>query len=187
MSHVADVVIRWLWYGFVAVWLVMAFRTKRTLVRSGGPWRIAVLLVVVVALSTRSFRSSSWQRPLWAQSSVVSIVDLALVAIGVAFAVWARFTIGANWSGDVTFKEDHELIQRGPYALVRHPIYTGIVTMAAGVALQWSAPLGFVLFVVLVALFVVKMRMEEKLMSEHFPDQYREYRRTVKAIIPFVL
>ncbi|HTO72805.1 MAG TPA: isoprenylcysteine carboxylmethyltransferase family protein, partial [Gemmatimonadales bacterium] len=60
---------------------------------------------------------------------------LGMTAAGLGFAVWARITLGTMWSGRVTLKEDHALIRRGPYALVRHPIYTGLLLALLGTAL----------------------------------------------------
>ena len=109
------------------------------------------------------------------------------MVIGASFGVWARFTIGTNWSVDVTLKEDHELIERGPYALVRHPIYTALFTMLLGTAIAYGQYENVVIFVAAVVIFTIKMRAEEHLMTEAFPDQYPEYRRRVKAIVPFLV
>ena len=96
-------------------------------------------------------------------------------------------TLGSNWSGRATVKAGHELIVKGPYKLVRHPIYTGFLTALTGTVLasgQWRCIIGFGL--VLLAL-LVKMGQEESLMMQTFPQDYAEYRRRVKALIPGVL
>jgi protein-S-isoprenylcysteine O-methyltransferase Ste14 len=124
---------------------------------------------------------------MWGPSSVLSFVAVVLVAIGALFAIWARITIGANWSGTVTFKQDHELMQNGPYNVVRHPIYSGLLLMGLASALANDEPYGFLLVAVVVAVFIPKIVIEEKLMTEHFPAEYPQYRQRVKAIIPFIL
>ena len=106
---------------------------------------------------------------------------------GAAFTVWARVTLGRNWSAEVTFKQDHELIESGPYALVRHPIYTGLIAMALGTAINYGRAIGFALLLALCAGVWWKAREEEKIMTAHFADAYTEYRERVPAIIPFVL
>jgi protein-S-isoprenylcysteine O-methyltransferase Ste14 len=110
-----------------------------------------------------------------------------LCVIGLAFAIWARVTLGRNWSGVVTLKEEHELVERGPYRFVRHPIYTGILTMFFATALAQGHLSGFVGTLLLFASFWIKLRDEEKLMLQQFPERYADYRRRTKRIIPFVL
>ena len=110
-----------------------------------------------------------------------------LCAIGLAFAIWARVTLGSNWSGVVTLKEGHELVERGPYRFVRHPIYTGILTMFFATALAQGHLSGFAGTLLMFASFWIKLRDEEKLMLRQFDERYTEYQQRVKRIIPFVL
>jgi protein-S-isoprenylcysteine O-methyltransferase Ste14 len=130
---------------------------------------------------------ASTDHHIWRPSPVESSIALALVVAGAAFALWARFTIGTNWSGVVTLKQDHELMQSGPYHVVRHPIYTGLLTMGLGSSLQYDEVYGFLFLVLAAVMLAFKMRLEERLMMENFPDQYPQYRQHVKAIVPFVL
>ena len=117
----------------------------------------------------------------------IAWVGAILCVAGLMFCLWARATIGRNWSGIVTLKEDHELIVRGPYAFVRHPIYTGLLAMFVATALVYGH-LGAICGIVLVFVsFWLKLSDEEKLMLEKFPDQYPAYQQRVKRIIPFVL
>jgi protein-S-isoprenylcysteine O-methyltransferase Ste14 len=187
MEHVAATVIIVIWYAIGALWLVMAFHTKRTIKRRGFTFRVVFAVLVVSLLLRGHANVKRIHNHLWAPTSLLGWLGVALMIAGASFAVWARFTIGTNWSGDVTLKADHELIQRGPYALARHPIYTGLFTMLLGTALAFGQYETAVIFVVAVIVFTIKMRAEERLMSEAFPDQYPEYRRRVKAIIPFLL
>jgi protein-S-isoprenylcysteine O-methyltransferase Ste14 len=109
-----------------------------------------------------------------------------IVAAGLAFMVWARRHLGGNWSGNVTLKHDHELIRTGPYRLVRHPIYTGLLTAILGTAIafgQWRDAVAFLFIAFGVAW---KMKTEERLMGEIFPQDYARYRAEVPALIPFV-
>jgi protein-S-isoprenylcysteine O-methyltransferase Ste14 len=187
MEHVATTIIVVLWYAIGALWLVMAFNTKKTIKRRGFTFRF-VLLVLVASFLLRSHSNvHKIHEHLWAPTAALGWLGVALMIVGASFGVWARFTIGTNWSGDVTLKEDHELIQRGPYALVRHPIYTALFTMLLGTALAFGQYETAVIFVVAVVVFAFKMRAEERLMTEAFPDQYPEYRQRVKAIIPFIV
>jgi protein-S-isoprenylcysteine O-methyltransferase Ste14 len=110
-----------------------------------------------------------------------------LTAVGLAFAVWARVALGGNWSGQVTVKQEHELIRSGPYALARHPIYTGLSLALLGTAIavgEWRA---LAAFVIAVASFWYKIGLEERMMRETFAAEYEDYRRRVKTLIPFVI
>jgi protein-S-isoprenylcysteine O-methyltransferase Ste14 len=111
----------------------------------------------------------------------------ALCVAGLVFAIWARVTLGRNWSGVVTLKEGHELVERGPYRFVRHPIYTGILMMFFATALALGHLAGFAATLLMFASFWIKLRDEEKLMLQQFPDRYADYQRCAKRIIPFIL
>ena len=124
---------------------------------------------------------------LWHTGPALGIATDLIVLAGLAFTVWARVALGRNWSAEVTFKQDHELIQSGPYALARHPIYTGLLLMALGTAINYGRPFGFVAFAGICGGLWWKVREEERVMGEHFPDAYARYRAHVHAIIPFVL
>jgi protein-S-isoprenylcysteine O-methyltransferase Ste14 len=115
------------------------------------------------------------------------VLATGLTAAGLLFTVWARRHLGANWSATVTIKEGHELIVSGPYALVRHPIYTGLLLAFVGSALaigEWRG-----VFAVALASLALwrKLRLEERWMRQQFGDVYEAYCRRVRALIPFVL
>jgi len=124
---------------------------------------------------------------LWPWQPAQYWAGAALTAAGLLFTVWARRHLGRNWSGVVTIKRDHELVCDGPYALVRHPIYTGLLLAFVGSALargQWRGVLAVAL--VLLA-FWRKLRLEERWMRETFGARYEAYAGRVAALIPFVL
>ena len=178
--------IRAIWLILLIVWLVLAFRTKRTIRRQRGSFPTIVIVLLAVAVIERVSAHDLYTR-LWRLSLFPAGLCVFLTLFGAAFAIWARFTIGANWSGVVTLKEDHELIQSGPYAYVRHPIYSGLILMGIATAAFFAQPYEFIIFSVVLILFIFKMRMEEQLMIQQFQSEYLEYRKRVKAIIPFLL
>lgn len=180
--------IDWVWAVLVVTWVVLAFHTKRTAARHRST-RLPILLILValVALTAGGRRGAWWHRHLWFTTSTLSVVSTSLVVLGAAFAIWARLTIGTNWSGTVTLKEGHELIVRGPYRIVRHPIYTGLIAMGIGTAMIYAEAAGFAMVAFGVVVFALRIPAEERLMTETFPDQYPQYRRRVKAVIPFLL
>jgi protein-S-isoprenylcysteine O-methyltransferase Ste14 len=94
--------------------------------------------------------------------------------------------LAGNWSYDVVLKEDHEVIERGPYAYVRHPIYSGVLLMVLGSAVISGRCSAFIVLAVLFIGFWFKSLEEERLLTDHFPVEYKKYKQRVKAFIPFV-
>jgi protein-S-isoprenylcysteine O-methyltransferase Ste14 len=175
------------WLGWLVYWVVMAFRTKRTVERAGLiQYRIVGLAVFVATAAVCRLLQVGLNSELWGQRIAPGVAADCVVAAGVAFSVWARVTLGRNWSAEVTFKQDHELIESGPYALVRHPIYTGLLLMALGAAIDGGRLIGFILVLTLGAALWWKVHLEEEVMNTHFPDAYADYRSRTPAIIPFL-
>ena len=114
----------------------------------------------------------------------VKIAGLILECAGLSLAIWARRILGRNWSGEITIKEDHELVRSGPYATVRHPIYTALLVMYAGTAIvsgQIHALLGLLLAIIA---YLRKTRMEEANLVNAFGTRYDQYREETWAIVP---
>ena len=178
------------WLVFVAIWVLGALSTKRTVYRESRAQRLRYWVLLVVACFLQLY-GRRLPHPLnirvLPQVAPTAWAAAVLCVIGLAFAVWARVTLGRNWSGVVTLKEGHELVERGPYRFVRHPIYTGILTMFFATALAQGHLAGFVGTLLMFASFWIKLRDEEKLMLQQFPERYADYRRRAKCIIPFVL
>jgi protein-S-isoprenylcysteine O-methyltransferase Ste14 len=120
------------------------------------------------------YAGAPWQ--FWAAALVA--------AAGLGFTVWARLHLGRNWSGTVTIKQDHELIQTGPYALARHPIYTGLLVAFVGTACARGEWRGVLAVVIAWAALWRKLGVEERWMVEQFGERYEEYRRRVPALLP---
>jgi protein-S-isoprenylcysteine O-methyltransferase Ste14 len=113
-------------------------------------------------------------------------LGIAAVVVGLLFTVWARRHLADNWSVSVIVRTGHELVLRGPYAWVRHPIYTGALLALMGTAItggQWRGLVGALL---VAASLLYKIRLEERFLSEHFGDEYRRYCSTVPALVPLV-
>ena len=104
--------------------------------------------------------------------------------LGLGFAVWARVFLGSNWSRSVTIKQDHELITGGPYGLVRHPIYTGLLTGFLGSAIAIAQVRGLVAFALIFAVLWSKLRLEERWMRLQFGSVYEQYAQRVPALVP---
>jgi protein-S-isoprenylcysteine O-methyltransferase len=113
-------------------------------------------------------------------------LSLAIACAGLAFTLWARFYLGRNWSATVTVKENHELIRTGPYAIVRHPIYAGLILAFLGTAIGFGELRGFIALPILAFGWKHKANVEERFMTEQFGAQYERYKREVKGLIPFI-
>lgn len=188
-------IIEWIWVAVGAVWLAAALRYKKVARREALASRLLHLLILVVALAllfpdlafVGKLPAGPLDRRFVPDSPAVAWAGVVLAAAGCAFAIWARMLLGGNWSGSVTVKQDHQLMRKGPYAIVRHPIYSGFLLGLAGTALalgEWRGILGLLL--AFVAWFT-KSRAEETFMTVQFGAAYGEYQRHVKALIPFVL
>lgn len=171
------------WGVFWLYWLLAAVSSKKGRFAWSREARIRVLIVVVVFVLVRLgvFRGNhAVHTDPWREA-----VGLVLFGLGLAFAVWARVHIGRNWGHPMSQKKEPELVTSGPYRLVRHPIYSGILTAGTGTALALS---WFWLVVVGLAgiYFIYAATVEERYMTGQFPDAYPEYKSHSKMLVPFV-
>jgi len=180
-----------LWLAFMVYWAISAFSAKRSLGITPW-WRQGLLrggIVVLIVAALHFTGAGGWLRTVrayQAHSIVLGAIGAAVVLLGLGLAVYARIYLGRNWGMPMSRKEEPELVTGGPYAFVRHPIYTGIILAMLGSAIGESLFWG-VLLIVFVPYFVYSARREEELMREQFPGQYPEYMRRTKMIVPLVL
>jgi protein-S-isoprenylcysteine O-methyltransferase Ste14 len=178
-----------LWLVWIVLWAAAALRTKQTVrsESSGSRLGYSILLVAgAIILAKPHILGPLLEQRFHAHSFGWYLVGLALLLTGLGFSVLARARLGRNWSGTVTLKQDHELIRSGPYALVRHPIYTGLLLALLGTAIvigRWRALIALVLFLVGI---MIKMRKEERFMADAFGEAYARYRAEVPALLPFL-
>jgi protein-S-isoprenylcysteine O-methyltransferase Ste14 len=175
---------------FIAVWIVMARRVKPVAERVSAfsrlshyvPLALGICLIAAPNVPIPLLNDRFLPLALWPVQ-----LGLALTFAGLALAIWARMMLAGNWSSDVTLKRDHELIVAGPYAFVRHPIYTGILLALLGTALavgEWRALLGVILAGVA---YWLKLKIEDAVMRRQFGDTYARYAKRVPALVPFLL
>jgi protein-S-isoprenylcysteine O-methyltransferase Ste14 len=170
------------WAAFCLYWLAAAWSAKRSRVAWSRELRIRAVLVVIVILLIRAgaFRGHGLETdPLRAG------IGLILFVLGLGFAIWARVHIGRNWGTPMTQKDEPELVTSGPYHLVRHPIYSGILVAGVGtaVALSWR----WLIAVALAGIyFLYSASVEERFMTEQFPGTYPAYKRSTKMLVPFI-
>lgn len=182
---IAYIIVITSWVVFLAYWAISAIGVKRDV--NETKWgknavnRILVLIFAIAVFWIASHVGFSQYR----FGETVDIIGAALSVIGIAFAIWARWNLGRNWSGTPAMKEGHELITSGPYTFVRHPIYTGMLVAILGSTLT-GGWLWLTVFVVSCIFVLSKIRVEERYMMQLFPDTYPAYKKRTKALIPFV-
>jgi protein-S-isoprenylcysteine O-methyltransferase Ste14 len=179
-----------IWIAFLLYWQLMAANVKATRRLEPASSRILRVVLFFIAIVLLVWNSS----PLaWLHLHIMPegpwrfYLGLGLTLAGLLFAVWARVYLGKNWSRSVTVKQDHELITGGPYALVRHPIYTGLLTAFAGTAIAIGEVRALVAVVILFIALWMKLRLEEQWMRAQFGETYAAYSNRVAALVPFIL
>jgi protein-S-isoprenylcysteine O-methyltransferase Ste14 len=176
-----------LWLILFAYWVYSAGGNKATVYRINPVWRaLSVLGIVGLFILFEAF-PRSFRHHLYFPTESDEAAGIAVCAAGVAFAIWARHTLGRNWSGTPTIKEGHELIETGPYRYVRHPIYTGILIGMVGSGIGSGQAKHLLIIGTALVILWTKLRIEESLMLRQFPQTYPEYMKRTKALIPFVL
>ena len=186
---ISSLIILGCWSTFLAYWIISARRVKATAERQ-SVWSA---LAHRIPLGCSYILMAVWHLPPPLNSSVTpptgwgQAAGCLVCAFGLSVTLWARWTLAGNWSSDVTFKQGHELIRTGPYRLVRHPIYTGLLAMALGTALNIGQLRCWLALPLMATAFWIKLNQEERLMLLHFPNEYPAYQKRVKALVPFVI
>ena len=178
-----------LWLLWAIYWIIASRNSKATRCEESVLSRIGHLLPLFLAIAMlwADTLPLPWLlQPLFLRSWTSFYSGAVIVAAGLAISVWARIYLAGNWSGTVTLKHDHELIQSGPYRLARHPIYTGLLLAFIGSALARDEVRGVLAVVIAGLALWRKLRLEEKWMVQEFGDVYRVYCRRTKALVPFL-
>jgi len=178
-----------IWIALGVIWVAAAFGSKRTVKKQSSKTRLVEIFCMVAALELL-FNPYAWSGILRLRilpdQPLYGWLSLLITCAGMVFTLRARFFLGRNWSGTVTVKENHELIRSGPYAIVRHPIYSGLSLAFLGTAIGFGELRGFIGLPILVFGWKYKSIVEERFMTEQFGEQYRRYRGEVKGLIPFI-
>ena len=180
--------VSWMVYGIY--WALSARGVKKDRKRNRRWWDSFLFrFLIVLAIAIFPWYRLPFGPPrsffLPTSNSVLRIIGLVLCEGGIAFAIWARREIRRNWSSGPAIKEGHELITSGPYSMVRHPIYTGILTALLGTSIlcgvQWCIVLWFI-----GTTFVFRIPEEKIFMTQLFPNLYSEYKKSTAALVPFI-
>ena len=177
------------WIVFLVYWIANAFRLKPLAERQS--WLAIAAYKVPCALGGFLLwcpgLPDPWRLALTPHTDMLRAGGVVLCVFGLLVAIWSRRTLAGNWSSDVIFRQGHELVETGPYRFVRHPIYTGILLMFFGSAMQNGRLHSWLGFLILCIGFWIKLQQEESLMLRHFPGEYPAYQKRVKALMPFLI
>ncbi len=189
MRTLYTIAAHWSWVVVVLVWLPGAFAVKRNAKTAQPGRQIATGLLALIGfallLDPRLF--PPFDIGATPQTPFFGPIGLVLDVVGVGFAIWARVVLGRNWSGAVvSLKEGHELVQSGPYAVVRHPIYAGFLLAALGTALTMGRLGSYLGVAVILATFLLRVAAEEALMRQQFPSAHEDYCRRTRKLVPFL-
>jgi len=177
----------WPWYAFCAYWVVTAFRVKSTKSTEPVAARLFTMIVVGFAfalLFSSRLRVGHLGERFLVRDIAIEMAGVILTFLGAGIAIWARTILGGNWSAEVSLKVDHQLVRSGPYAYVRHPIYTGLLLAVTGTAVvigEWRGLLAILVAAVGISL---KAKREEALMIGAFGDRYQQHRRDTGFLLP---
>jgi protein-S-isoprenylcysteine O-methyltransferase Ste14 len=178
-----DHVIRLLWMLIMTVWLALAFEsnepveTKRDRSSDVAVWIVSIGWVLLLL---RRFDGPQ----LIPRMLLIRIVGFGLTVVGLVFAVVARLYLGSSWDAYITLKVRHRLVRTGPYAIVRHPIYSGFILALLGSALNFGHLRSFIAATMVTLSWIYKSRLEEVFMKDHFGMEYDQYCYEVKRLIP---
>jgi protein-S-isoprenylcysteine O-methyltransferase Ste14 len=175
----------WLWDMLLIVWLVLWFGSKQAKKRESAWERLQHVIPVLVAFWLLYERYYVFWEIRWLPNAPwVLWAGLILAALGVGISIWARLSLGANWSGMVTLKQDHELVRKGLYRWIRHPIYTGILLGFVGTAMIKGHVRAWVGFAILLGSLYFKARREERFLHQEFGPGFEEHLRRTGMFLP---
>ena len=155
-------------------------------------WKQALMMLVGIGMGWLLFRYLWFPFVRYPESwgIVIRIVGLSLYLDGFVFMMWARRTLGRNWgistSLQAKLRADHELVQNGPYALVRHPMYFGALVLSIGSVLVFPTWVVLILCVSMMFSLTMRAGREEAVLAERFGEAWERYKRRTRFMIPFV-
>jgi protein-S-isoprenylcysteine O-methyltransferase Ste14 len=190
MTFTFNKVVYLIWGIFFGYWFLSALRNKSKIERRESLFsRLLYLTLVGLAISLIVFDPLIYGPLLWRilpEEFMVDFIGVVILILGLCFAVWARLHLGRYWSARIVLAEDHQLIQTGPYHLVRNPIYFGGLVAVFGTIIVIGEVRGVLAIVLVLIAFLRKIRIEERWLRDRFGPAYIEYQKKVKALIPFV-
>lgn len=180
-------ILEWMWIAFGVYWLIAARRVKAARTTESPIYRVFRLLLLVI---TFTLLFAEWTavgflgRHFFPQTQSLAYIGFASALAGMAIAVWARMSLGRYWSDKIVLKVDHQLVRFGPYARMRHPIYSGVLLGVAGSALVVDEWRGVLAFILLLTNYVIKAKREDKVLAEAFAQDFEEHKKCAGFLLP---
>jgi protein-S-isoprenylcysteine O-methyltransferase Ste14 len=192
LLHQARFVERLCWLVLFFFWLSSWLSGKRPVKRSQSlASRVAQILLCLIGIAalalTKLIPLPEYDHRILPRSDALTATASFLTLAGTGLAIWARVMLGTFWSARVTLKEGHELIQSGPYRFVRNPLYLGLLIALLGTALMRCSPRSLASVGIFLGVFLWRMRIERRFLTDQFGAKYADYRRRVKGLVPFVI
>ena len=175
------------WLVFFLYWAISALSSKLAKKSESAGERLQRMIPLTAAYLLLFYNATSlgWlNRRFVTDSSSAAVIGVTMTAAGVAFAIWARWHLGTNWSAIVSIREEHELIRSGPYRRVRHPIYTGMLLAMAGTALVLGEVRGLLALAITLVAFYSKARKEEAWLTHEFGEKFAEHTKHTGMFLP---
>jgi protein-S-isoprenylcysteine O-methyltransferase Ste14 len=176
-----------MWFAITLYWIISALFVKKTVKRQPVRERMGYIICVLIAfcLLFENYISYAFlYRKVLFQSEIWKMTGLLFCAAGLIFSLTARIYLGKNWSGTITIKKNHQLIQSGPYRITRNPIYSGFLLAFAGCAISLGQLRGWLGIIFLLIAMLVKIKKEEEFMNAVFGTAFQLYKSKVKRLIP---
>ena len=180
-------ILEWTWIAFGLYWLTAARRVKAARTTESPAYRafrLLLLAIIFTLLFAKWTAASFLGRHVFPEKQFLHYFGFGFALTGMALAVWARVSLGQYWSDKIVLKVDHQLIRSGPYARMRHPIYSGVLLGVAGSALVVNEWRGALAFLLLLTNYMVKAKREEKILAESFPVDFADHKRSAGFLLP---
>jgi protein-S-isoprenylcysteine O-methyltransferase Ste14 len=175
------------WILFLVFWIIRARSIKPAAERQSWSGKLANRLPIGLgAILMFVANADPFGAAIRPHAVAMKWLGTVIAILGLSGAVWSRNILADNWSNNVEFKQGHQLVERGPYRLVRHPIYTSILLMCIGTAFAYNRVVGLASLLFFFIGFLIKLKQEERLLLRHFPDEYPAYKARTKMLVPFV-
>jgi protein-S-isoprenylcysteine O-methyltransferase Ste14 len=177
----------WIWAVFGLYWIIAARRPKAEQTSELSLYRLFRILLLVITfalLFSKQAAVGPLGRRFLPQLPVIAYIGFALAIAGMGIAVWARIHLGQYWSDKVVLKVDHQLISTGPYARMRHPIYSGVLLGVAGTALVVGEWRGVLAFLLLLTNYAIKAKREDKILAHAFAEDFADHKRCAGFLLP---
>jgi protein-S-isoprenylcysteine O-methyltransferase Ste14 len=180
-------ILEWAWVAFGLYWLIAARRVKaaRTTESPGyRVFRLLLLTITFILLFAKWIAVGFLGHSFLPRALPLAYIGFISALAGLAIAIWARMYLGQYWSDKIVLKVDHQLVRSGPYARMRHPIYSGVLLGVAGSALLVDEWRGVLAFVVLLTNYIVKAKREDKILADAFTEGFVEHRKRAGFLLP---